>query len=244
MSSLPKLLGLGCLAIIVIVLLEGSLLDPTPDFADFPAGEDRKQAFIGYFAPLIREVNSHIEKERQSVLAMRTEADNLSAAQKRTLSRLAEHYGLRDFDPQDPDWNALLARIDTIPVSLALAQGANESAWGTSRFARDGHNFFGQWCYTPGCGLVPKNRPAGQTHEVASFSDAEASVASYIANLNRNPAYRELRVLREQLEQNQNPITGLTLADGLVSYSERGQAYVSDIKAMIRTNNLQRFDTN
>jgi Bax protein len=124
-----------------------------------------------------------------------------------------------------------------------MAQSANESAWGTSRFARKGNNFFGQWCFRKGCGLVPKQRDANKTHEVAAFDSPEESVKMYIRNLNSNSAYKSLRDLRAKLRRANKPVTGHALAAGLKHYSERGLEYVKELREMISFNKLARYDT-
>jgi Bax protein len=134
-------------------------------------------------------------------------------------------------------------RVDVVPPSLAIAQSANESAWGTSRFARKGYNFFGQWCYRKGCGLVPKKRDANKTHEVAAFDSPQESVKMYIRNLNSNRAYKSLRDLRAKLRRSNKPVTGHELAAGLKRYSERGLEYVRELREMISYNKLAVYDT-
>ena len=132
--------------------------------------------------------------------------------------------------------------MDIIPPSLVMAQAANESAWGTSRFATQGNNLFGQWCFNQGCGLVPRSRPEGMSHEVEVFDSPYQSIRSYITNLNRHNAYQGLRDRRDALRaQGQFP-DGATLAGGLEAYSERGQAYVHEIRAMINSNGLPDYD--
>jgi Bax protein len=150
---------------------------------------------------------------------------------------------MAEFVPTDNRaWDDLLRRVDAIPASLALAQSANESAWGTSRFAKDGSNFFGQWCYDAGCGLVPSKRNAGASHEVAVFDSPEESVASYLLNLNTNRAYTELRSIRASLRARNKEISGEALAAGLRKYSERGDAYVKELRSMIRYDDLGQYD--
>jgi Bax protein len=129
-----------------------------------------------------------------------------------------------------------------IPPSLVLAQAANESAWGTSRFARRGNNLFGQWCFSQGCGLVPRGRVEGASHEVASFSSPYRSVRSYIQNLNRHPTYQLLRDIRLKARNRDDIASGPSLAAGLLGYSERGEDYVEEIRNMIRHNNLDYYD--
>jgi Bax protein len=135
----------------------------------------------------------------------------------------------------------MLGKVNVLPQGLVLVQAANESAWGTSRFARQANNYFGQWCYSQGCGIVPLKREQGASHEVAKFSSAQGSIRAYFMNVNRNPAYRELRELRNQLVDEGRSLTdtdaAMMLTQGLLRYSERGEAYVNDLKGMIRVNN-------
>ena len=132
----------------------------------------------------------------------------------------------------------LMKRAQPIPPSLVLAQAANESAWGTSRFAKKANNLFGQWCFTKGCGLVPKQRNGGAIHEVKTFDSPSKSVAAYIHNLNTGRAYQPLRDIRAKNKD----ADGVDLAAGLESYSERGDEYVKEIRSMIKFNKLGVFD--
>lgn len=233
------------LVIIVMICLAGASTQlwrqdhhPPVDFSQIPAGKERKTAFFDYFAPIIRAENNKVLALRKKVLDARKRRNR-----DRWAARLADEYKLPGFDPGQPQsWDALLRRIDVIPTSLALAQGAAESAWGTSRFAREGNNFFGHWCYVPGCGLVPEQRSSGARHEVAVFDSPRHAVERYIFNLNTQDAYRKLRTMRGQLRQNRQQPTGLRLSEGLARYSERGQLYVRDIQHLIRHNRLERFD--
>ena len=136
----------------------------------------------------------------------------------------------------------LLLRVDQVPASLALAQAAMESAWGTSRFAVQGNNLFGQWCYQKGCGLVPLRRNAGSTHEVAKFDSVSDAIKSYLKNINTHRAYADLRNDRASLRSAGKPITGHQLAEGLIDYSELREAYVHEIQAVIRINKLSQYD--
>ena len=126
--------------------------------------------------------------------------------------------------------------VDIIPLEMALVQAANESAWGQSRFARDANNYFGQWCYDKGCGLVPLKRASGATHEVRSFATPNLSVRAYMKNINASRAYAEFRDMRRDLRDQHRTLDAELLAMGLKSYSERGMAYVKVIQTMIRSN--------
>ena len=142
----------------------------------------------------------------------------------------------------DGQWQLfVLSRVNTIPASLVLAQSANESAWGTARFAKNGNNYFGIWCWTRNCGLVPQRREEGARHEVASFDSIEMSITYYLLTLNSHPAYDALRDIRNELKTRELPVKGWDLAAGLIAYSERREAYVDEIRTIIEVNELHRF---
>lgn len=218
-------------------------LPPLPDFALYEDIDARKNAFFGYFLPLVEMRNEEILKLRAELLRQRENMNDLSGRQQRRVMQLAEDYEIDEFDITEPgDWDTLLRRVDVVPPSLALAQAANESGWGLSRFALEGNNYFGHWCYVEGCGLIPDSRPAGARHEVAAFDSPAQSVQRYIRNLNSHDAYRDLRLKRSELRQNEELITGLELAEGLTQYSQRGQEYIRELQAMIRFNELDALD--
>ena len=128
-------------------------------------------------------------------------------------------------------------------MSLALAQSANESAWGTSRFALKANNLFGQWCFSKGCGIVPLSRPVGAKFEMAKFTNPEQSVVAYMHNLNTNRAYINFRKMRKNMRGMNVPLSGAVLAEGLISYSQRRGAYIKELQAMIRVNKLSQYDS-
>lgn len=214
-----------------------------PESRQDATGKDRKETFFSYLLPLIKTRNSEIANVREQLQLWHKERDDLSSQATRKVQQLAKEYRLNDFSTSNElHWKTLLRRIDVVSPSLALAQAANESAWGTSRFAREARNYYGQWCFSKGCGLVPKLRGNGQIHEVAKFSSAAESVNSYIKNLNSHPAYAELRKIRAHMRAAKKPLQGTELAKGLGSYSERGDAYIKELQAMIRHNKLQQYD--
>lgn len=129
----------------------------------------------------------------------------------------------------------LLDRVDTLPVSLVLAQGAFESFWGTSRFARKGNNLFGMWTWGSQ-GIIPERRDPGKTHKLVIYDSILDSVRDFVLTLNRLPAYKDLRKIRKRTTDSQ------TIADGLYYYSERHNAYIKDVKTIIRVNDLTRYD--
>jgi len=211
-----------------------------PDFSSFIDVKQKKQAFFDFMKPLIDQANQAVMAERQQVLAWQQQ-DALNDDDRQALQQLAKKYRVDAATPEQ-QLQQLEQRIHTIPPSLVMAQAANESAWGTSRFALEGNNLFGQWCFSKGCGIVPSSRNSGANHEVARFDSPYESVASYIRNLNSHPSYQQLRTLRAQELSDQAYSTGSNLAGGLLKYSERGEEYVKEIRAMIRHNKLAKFD--
>jgi len=196
----------------------------------------KKTTFFATLKPLIEQENSRIAGLRREIMELR-QLSHPNRIQMMRISTLASQYKLKAEEQVNAGfWQALLDRVDTVPLELALAQAANESAWGTSRFARDGNNYFGQWCYTKGCGLVPRQRTAGATHEVRRFDSPLASVRAYMLNINSSAAYAEFRKIRHSLRVQSQPLNAESLAFGLRSYSERGMAYVKTIRLMIRSN--------
>lgn len=214
--------------------------EPLPDFSSVERVDDRKQAFFGFLAPLVRDANQRIQQERARLLriAQASEAGDMPGwFDRRWLARVSEKYEV-EWDPEAPlaELETLRKRIDIVPVSLALVQAATESGWGRSRFAVEGNNLFGHWCYQPGCGIVPSSRNAGARHEVAAFDSVRESVRRYLWNLNTHSAYQPVREIRARLRRSEQPITAMALADGLTNYSERREEYVEEIKTVIRVN--------
>lgn len=219
------------------------LLVAAPDFSEKPAGPPRKEAFFDYMVPLIQAANKEVLETRKAVSVLLKEPAQINSKDKTWLNSLAERYGLDDFNLDNAHQRkALLARIDEVPVSLALAQAANESAWGTSRFAKQANNYYGQWCYTKGCGLVPKQRDKGAVHEVRAFKYPYESVKSYIHNLNSHRTYEKLRNIRQAQRIQNEQLSGIKMAEGLVNYSQRKHEYVKELQSMIRYNKLSRYN--
>ncbi len=201
-----------------------------PVFSSIENTAVRKSVFFNYLLPAIEIKNAEILKLRSSI-----NNDELSAE---ALEKLAFKYRL----DKDATKEEILVAIDILPPSLVLAQAANESNWGRSRFAQDHNNYFGLWCFSKGCGTVPRNRDEGATHEVATFSSLKGSVDYYVLNLNRNQAYHNLRTIRKEQRDNGNLVTGLALAKGLTPYAQTGDEYVASIRSLIRYNKLEQYD--
>ena len=212
-----------------------------PDFTAIYDVREKKKAFFSYFLPLVEQQNEYILAHRGRLLVLSAQQGALTEKDAKWLTKMGRIYRVKG--KPDNQWFAeMLLRVDVVPPSLALAQAANESGWGTSRFSREGNNYFGQWCFKKGCGLVPNSRSHGFTHEVRKFDEVSDSVRSYMHNLNSHREYQALRELRANARENRMIITGAYLAQGLGSYSERGYKYVDELVRMINGNNLARFD--
>lgn len=215
------------------------------DLENISQTSERKRLFFLTLLPMVLMANEEIQAERdliESVLSAYDQGRAPSAAMIERLEGIQLKYKvsgdlLEDAKARD----ALLRRVDILPPSLVLAQAANESAWGTSRFAKLANNLFGEWTFTPGTGIVPKERPEGQIYEVRSFPTIYDSLQSYMLNINTHRAYAQLRDTRAQLRLEERPLRGVELAEGLTAYSIRREAYVAEIAAMIRHNKLTRF---
>ena len=209
-----------------------------PEFAVIADVNERKRTFFAYLLPAIEEMNDRVMAQREELVRLYSKHDANQAmlqAEQEWFEELLSYYQVDEANI-DEQFEVLLHRVDIVPSTLVLIQAANESGWGTSRFAREGLNFFGQWCWTQGCGIVPAARPAGQSYEVRKFASMEASVEAFIRNLNTHFAYKELRGLRMQERIADNTVTSTTVTAGLLSYSERGQDYIDELNQMIRIN--------
>lgn len=219
------------------------VVETIPDFRAMKVVSEKKRAFLDFLAPKVHAANEAIRADRAWLMAAATQVEaGLSGAELAQLKTLARKYRvtMKTGTPVAQVVSELLLRADVIPVSLVLAQGATESGWGTSRFAIEGNNYFGIWCFSAGCGLTPLSRDKDRTHQVARFETVADSVSYYMHNINTHRAYRTFRQLRATL--NPSDPAGIVLADGLQHYSERGDEYVQDIKGMIRYNQLARFN--
>lgn len=213
-----------------------------PDFTRFTRVVDKKQAFFEFLKPQIAHQNQLIMMQRSAVLIIEdrwrtgNSEQGISQDQFNQLQAICQEYAVKCDKLNDNTFRKLLLKVDIIPYELVLVQAANESAWGTSRFAKEGYNFFGLWCFRKGCGFVPRHRNEGSDHEVARFTNLQAGVKAYLNNLNRHNAYSELRNIRASLRDTHQPVTAEALIEGLLSYSERGQAYIDELQAMVRVN--------
>ena len=197
---------------------------------------EKKLLFFRLLAPVVLYVNERILEERVRVEAL-SRQQTLSPADQAWLRELSGHYQVPVGDTAE-----LLRRVDLIPPSLALAQGASESGWGTSRFANEGNSLFGQWSWSGGIKPSEQRTAAHGDHRIAAFESTGMSVASYALNLNTHASYRDFRVKREELRRRGQPMRGPDVVDTMIRYSERGQAYVDELKALMRQNRLDVAD--
>lgn len=211
--------------------------------AEGHSGGGHKSQFIESLLPVVVAENERLLETRQRLTDLqRSVARGRALTQRQTgwLHRLATDYRVDGELPQAEQLEQLLHRVDVIPAGLAVAQAANESAWGQSRFAREGNNLFGVWTWDEDKGIRPARRAAGKTHLVRAYDSRAESVRDYMLNLNSHPAYRPMRALRAQLRERERPLSALRLAEGLEAYSELGDEYVRRIQSMIRANDLEQ----
>ncbi|TEW55012.1 glucosaminidase [Psychromonas sp. RZ22] len=199
--------------------------------------ENKKSIFLRMMLPSVLIANENILQERKVVKKSSLDSSELMA--------IAIKYKVVSDDSKaltKADKQTLLKRVNIIPPSLALAQAAEESAWGTSRFAREGNAFFGQWDFS-GNGMKPKQqRKHLGDYGVASFDSPLASVEGYMLNINSTSAYKSLRDLRAQQVAKNKSFSGTLLAGTLIKYSERGQDYITGLRHLISYNKLEWTD--
>jgi Bax protein len=216
---------------------------------DLDSPQVRKTAFIKVMLPLILRANHDIAESRRrlrTVLARIDRGQPLSGRDETWLRALSETYRVALPDDLNDLKGAAAAslrrRVDIVPPSLAIAQAAEESGWGTSRFAQEGNAVYGQWTWSQGAGIVPRRRDAGKIHEVRKFSSLQQSVNGYMRNLNSHPAYTAFRARRGRLRAEGRPLTGADLVDTLQAYSERRAQYVETLRTIMRVNRLTELD--
>jgi len=199
------------------------------------SSQKRKNLFIKIILPLILEENNRIKLDRKKLFVILNKNNN-SDQEKRWLNKKFKQYGVLK-----RDLSTLKIRMDLIPVSLAIAQAAKETGWGTSRFALEGNALFGQWTWS-GEGIKPAGADSDATHKVMKFKILKSSVRAYQRNLNTHKGYKEFRMARAELRDNGRNLDGIILANYLNRYAETGKEYVKIIKQIIKQNNLTDFD--
>jgi Bax protein len=195
----------------------------------------RKEFFIQIVLPLILQENNNIRIDRQRLFGIINKSNN-TKLEKNWLNNKYKQYGI-----PSKDLSILKVRMDEIPVSLALAQAAKETGWGTSRFAQEGNALFGQWTWS-GEGLKPKEADKDEGHKVMKFNVLQASVRAYQRNINTHSTYKEFRFARAKLRDNGKPLDSIILSKHLDKYAETGEQYVEVLQKIIKQNNLKDFD--
>ena len=214
----------------------GNKIDHLPrEIKSIESTKKRKRLFIQIVLPLIVEENAKIRLDRKELFKILSKNIN-TQKEKKWLKKKFKQYGLKD-----GDFYSLKVRMDEIPVSLALAQAAKETGWGTSRFAQEGNALFGQWTWS-GEGLKPKDADKNEGHKVMRFNVLQASVRAYQRNLNTHSTYKGFREERAKLRDEGKPLDSMRLSRFLNKYAETGNQYVEVLQKIIQQNNLQDFD--
>ena len=195
----------------------------------------RKEFFIQIVLPLILKENNNIRLDRKMLFNIINKNNN-TKLEKKWLEKKYKQYGVTS-----KDLSVLKVRMDEVPVSLAIAQAAKETGWGTSRFAQEGNALFGQWTWS-GEGLKPKEADENKGHKVMKFNVLQASVRAYQRNLNTHPSYENFRLARAQLRDAGKILDSIVLSQFLDNYAETGNQYVEVLQQIIKQNNLKDFD--
>tara|TARA_B100001057_G_scaffold217575_1_gene217768 strand:- start:11712 stop:12776 length:1065 start_codon:yes stop_codon:yes gene_type:complete len=195
----------------------------------------RKEFFIQIVLPLVLKENNNIKIDRKRLFNIINKSNN-SDLEKKWLEKKYKQYGV-----PSKDLSILKIRMDEVPVSLALAQAAKETGWGTSRFAQEGNALFGQWTWS-GEGLKPKESDKNEGHKVMKFNVLQASVRAYQRNINTHSSYKNFRKARAELRDRGQPLDSIILAEYLDKYAETGDQYVDVLKKIIMQNSLKDFD--
>ena len=214
----------------------GNSIDHLPmEMKNIENTKKRKNLFIQIVLPLIIEENTKIRLDRKKLFAILNKNNN-SESEKEWLSKKFKQYGVKS-----NDFSTLKIRMDEIPVSLAIAQAAKETGWGTSRFAQEGNALFGQWTWS-GDGIKPAGADVDSKHKVAKFKVLKASVKAYQRNLNTHSGYKEFRRERAIQRDNDGKLNSLQLVNYLDKYAETGIEYTETLKKIILQNSLTEFD--
>jgi Bax protein len=195
----------------------------------------RKELFIQIILPLIIKENNNIRLDRKKLFSILNKNKN-TRGEKNWLNSKFKQYGVAN-----KDLSTLKIRMDEVPVSMAIAQAAKETGWGTSRFAQEGNALFGQWTWS-GEGIKPSKADGDSTHKVMKFKVLQASVRAYQRNLNTHSSYKNFRGARAELRDEGKKLDSIVLSEYLDKYAETGKEYVRILQQIIEQNNLTDFD--
>jgi|TARA_B100001093_G_scaffold516765_1_gene596323 Bax protein len=205
------------------------------DLDSIRSTKKKKETFLKILLPLIVAENEKIEKDKKYLLKILKE--NNSQENQKWINKK-----YRDYKVSKKDINELIVKMDVIPISIALAQAAKESGWGTSRFALEGNAIFGQWTWK-GDGIEPLEKASDANHKILKFPLLRASVKAYITNLNSHNSYKAFRVKRAELRAQNKPLLGKELIDQLENYAQTGKEYTKVLRQIIEQNDLDEFET-
>lgn len=205
--------------------------------------QQRKQLFFRILAPLVAAENNKLREQREFLLHTFEQFEQLPKQSPvfRRVQAIAQRFDVSGDLNDGQTRETLLRRVDIVPAALVLAQAANESGWGTSRFAREANNLFGMWTWDENEGIEPARRAANARHFVRSFGNLREAIGNYLHTINVGRAYRELRTIRAAQRARGEPPSAIEMAAGLERYSARGKAYVSEIRSIIRFNQLDEL---
>ena len=206
------------------------------DLKKIKSTNKRKETFIKIVMPLILSENEKILEDRNKLFRILGKQSN-TMGEKVWLKRRFKDYGIKGEDIAE-----LKLRMDIVPTSIAIAQAAKESGWGTSRFALEGNAMYGQWTWG-GDGIEPSKKDKKKEHKILKFPKLQSSVAAYMKNLNTHRGYSEFRDKRSKIREKKQEVNGLDLVDYLYNYAQTGSEYVKTLKIIIQQNNLNDFDT-
>ena len=211
-------------------------------FTQFPRDLDalpntklKKETFIKIVLPLIVAENERIIADRKKLILLSDKKFTTDLEKQWLRQKLLE------YKVKKGNINELLLRMDIIPTSIALAQAAKESGWGTSRFALEGNAIFGQWTWS-GQGIAPLDRESNKNHKILKFPILRASVKAYQNNLNTHKSYLKFRKKRSSLREKKKKISGLELTETLNNYAQTGSEYTKILNQIIRQNRLTDFE--
>ena len=210
------------------------------DMGQIKATDEKKRLFLLSVLPLVLRVNDEILIERKKLKKLSKLAKNtnrLLVKDRLWLAVMEDKYKVKHGDLAE-----LKRRVDIIPPSLALAQAAEESGWGTSRFVAEGNALFGQWTNGGERGLIPLKRMINQNHKIKIFGSLSDGVRAYARNLNSHQAYKAFRMNRSKMRRSGKTLDGPKLSLFLLSYSQRGKKYIRSLQMIIKSNRLEKFD--
>ena len=194
----------------------------------------KKETFLQILLPLVVAENEKIRNDKKNLLKILKENQS-----KKKTNWINKKY--KEYRVSDKNIDELMTRMDIIPTSIALAQAAKESGWGTSRFALEGNAIFGQWTWN-GIGMAPLDKDKNENHKILKFPLLRASVKAYITNLNTHSGYKGFRKKRLELRSNNKSLSGLDLIHELENYAQTGKEYTKVLEKIIKQNDLDEFE--